>query len=124
MIYGAPPKERSRSDRIKHAFSFHLGDQVLEGRDLSADSLSVYCPLNFKDGQFYFYKGQNIKDCFIQIEGKTFYFTCLHVTRLEKENNIIVYGIQIDFIIPQEQQRYEAFYSTLTQSADKSGSHQ
>lgn len=123
MLYSPTRESTNRSKRLKCPFSFHLNDEVLEGRDFSEDSLSVYCPLNRENGQFYFYKGQKLKDCFVQIEGNTFYYTNLHVARLEQESDEIVYELEIDYMVSPEQQRFEAFYCELKAQVSNNSPH-
>lgn len=113
MVYYPNQQDRRQLVRVKHPFSFHHHDEVLEGRDVSEIGLSVYCPYNREDGKFYFNNGQKLKDCFIQIEGQTFYYTRLRVVRLEQEGQDVLYGIEIDHMLEPEQQRFEAFYTHL-----------
>lgn len=114
MVYYPDPRERRKSARFKHPFSFHLNHQTLKGRDISEVGISVYCPNAGKSGLFYFRNGQKLNDCSIQIEGQTFRFNRLRVARLEEDGEYLLYGIEIDHMLEAEKQRFHAFYNDLS----------
>jgi hypothetical protein len=119
MVYLPDQRDRRKSARLKRPFSFHLNGDVLKGRDISEVGISVYCPNAGKSGLFYFRSGQKLKDCSIQIEGQTFYFTRLRVARLEEDGDLLLYGIEIDHMLEPEKQRFHAFYTNLYEQSSK-----
>ena len=116
-MYYPNNEDRRHSLRVNHPFSFHYGEEVLEGRDFSERGLSVHYPFVDKEACFHFFYGQKLRDCYIQIEGQTFYFTRMRLARLEQEGDTIIYGIDIDHMLPPEQERYQHLHRQLQHSS-------
>lgn len=107
-------QDRRESFRIPYPFSFHHNEEVLEGVNLSLSGFGVLYQED-QDGNFHFKKSQQLKDCYIQVEGETIYFSRLRVCWLNLTKKGLVYGFQIESIVPPELAKYERAYEKVIQ---------
>lgn len=105
-------QDRRESFRIPYPFSFHHDGDVLEGVNLSLSGFGVLYHED-KDGNFHFKKSQQLKDCYIQVEGETIYFSRLRVCWLNLTKKGLVYGFQIESIVEPELEKYELAYQKV-----------
>lgn len=104
--------ENRTSYRVPCLFSFHHKDEVLEGRNLGLTGFGVAYPVA-NDGTFHFHRGQLLKNCYIQIEGQTIYFSKVNVCWLDTGEGGLVYGFKITSIIEPEKEKYKAVYELV-----------
>lgn len=97
------------SFRVPCLFSFHQDGDVLKGVNIGLGGLALSFPAT-NDGTFHFHRGQILKNCYIQVEGETIYFSKLAVCWLDIAENGLVYGFRIISIIEPEKAKYEAAY--------------
>lgn len=102
-------EERRHSVRVPHLFSFHFQNKVLKGVDLGEIGIGVFFPGNQREG-FLFHREQQLKDCFIEIEGQTIYFSRLRVCWLDLTDDGLVYGLRIESILEPEEKKYRQMY--------------
>lgn len=107
----AKPRGTS-SYRVPCPFSFHHKDEVLEGRNLGLGGFGVAYPVS-GDGTFHFHRGQLLKNCYIQIEGETIYFSKVNVCWLETTDDGLIYGIKIASIVEPEKEKYKEVYEQV-----------
>ncbi|BBN60590.1 hypothetical protein HVMH_2184 [Hydrogenovibrio marinus] len=93
-------------------FSFHHKEEVLKGLNLGIGGFALAYPIA-DDGTFHFYRGQTLKNCYIQVEGETIYFSKVNVCWLDISDDGLVYGIKISSIIAPEKEKYEATYEKV-----------
>ncbi|MBN2606399.1 MAG: hypothetical protein JXR47_03565 [Thiotrichales bacterium] len=104
--------EHRSSFRVPSFFSFHHKDEVLKGLNLGLGGFGVAYPIA-DDGTFHFYRGQLLKNCYIQVEGETIYFSKVNVCWLDLSDDGLVYGIKISSIIAPEKEKYQEVYEKV-----------
>lgn len=82
-------------------FSFHYDGKVFKGVNLNQYGIGVEFE-ELANGNFHFHRSQVLKDCYIEIEGTTIYFSRLKVCWLHATPNGLVYGFDIDSILPPQ----------------------
>lgn len=97
------------SFRVPCLFSFHQDDEVLKGVNIGLGGFALCFPAT-NDGTFQFYRGQILKNCHIQVEGETIYFSKLAVSWLDLVEGGVMYGFRIISIVEPEKAKYEAIY--------------
>lgn len=101
--------EKRESFRVPYFFSFHQGHNVFKGINLNRSGFGIHFQES-ADGTFHFHRSQQLKDCYIQIEGKTIYFSRLRVNWLEITKKGLVYGFKIESIIEPELKKFLSVY--------------
>ncbi|WP_024852042.1 hypothetical protein [Hydrogenovibrio kuenenii] len=104
--------ENRTSYKVPCLFSFHHKDEVLEGRNLGLDGFGVAYPAS-NDGTFHFHREQLLKNCYIQIEGETIYFSKVNVCWLETGQEGLTYSFKIASIIEPEKEKYKEVYEKV-----------
>lgn len=112
--------ERWSSFRVPSLYSFHHKDEVLKGLNIGLGGFGVAYPI-LEDGTFYFHRGQTLKNCHIQIEGETIYFSKVNVCGLDISDDGLVYGMKITSIIDPEKEKYEAMYAKVLEHYRENG---
>lgn len=102
-------KKQRKSIRVPNLFSFHYGEKVFVGRNISREGFGLLCPCT-KDGSFMFHNQQKLRNCYMEIHATTIYFSKLTVKRLERVGGDYIYGICIDSILPAEKVKYLYVY--------------
>lgn len=99
-------------ERVNHPFAFHLDGEVFFGNNFSVLGVGVRAKPK-KIGEFCFYKGQQIKDAVMEIEGETIRISKLRVCWLEHSGIDRIYGLEFESILPQEQQKVVKVYKAV-----------
>jgi len=109
MFYSTFDQDNIYSTPVATPFSFHHGDDVLVGRCLFEEGLSVYCP-NKGTKAFHYNRQQKLKDCYIQVDGATVYICALVVFQLQEISQEYVYRLKIKSILPAEKEKLLQIY--------------
>lgn len=109
MFYSTLEQDIIHSDPVATPFSFHYGEDVLVGRCLFKEGLSVYCP-NKGTKAFHYSRQQKLKDCYIQVDGVTVYICSLVVSQLQEVGSEYVYRLKIKSILPAEKEKLLHLY--------------
>ncbi|MDR9499151.1 MAG: hypothetical protein RI556_08255 [Hydrogenovibrio sp.] len=112
MFYKPDWAEAFRSTPIPHPFSFHYRDQVWKGVLLCREGVGVLCPPG-RPGEFEFQRHQKVRDCFIQVEGRTVYMPKMVVHSRHAKSDAFLYCFRIESILPQEQKTLNEVYDQL-----------
>lgn len=109
MFYSTLDEDIIHSTPVATPFSFHYDEDVLVGRCLFEEGLSVYCP-NKGTKAFHYSRQQKLKDCYIQVDGVTVYICVLVVSQLQEIDNEYVYRLKIKSILPAEKEKLRQLY--------------
>ena len=101
--------------RVPYLFSFHNQGDVFKGINFSRNGFGIYFSER-NEGNFHFHRSQLLRDSYMQIEGKTIYFSRLRVSRLDISKNGLIYGFRIESIIEPEMIKYLSIYERALDS--------
>lgn len=119
MFYSTLAQDIIHSDPVATPFSFHYDEDVLVGRCLFKEGLSVYCP-NKGTKAFHYNRQQKLKDCYIQVDGVTVYICSLVVSQLQEIGGEYVYRLKIKSILPAEKEKLLKIYDDKKIEIDNS----
>ncbi|MDX1796727.1 MAG: hypothetical protein R3219_08370 [Hydrogenovibrio sp.] len=117
-------KNDARSSfRVPCLFSFHHDNLILKGHDLNRNGFGLAFPVK-KDGTFQFHRSEQLRNCYIQIEGQTIYFSKVRVCWLDIDRHTggLTYGFHIESIIEPEKIKYLAVYDQMLEKYRQSPS--